>query len=91
MVGTKDPCERPWVGTFLRGVINEDIPLVKGNMNDVLVLLNVVCCEVDSHNRMLVEDTVLNDEVAVAIAIIDLVGLVQTCIEMLFEVREEVL
>ena len=91
MIDTKDPCKRPWVWTFLLGVINEDIPLVEGNVNDVLILLSVICREVDLHDRMLVEGAVSNDEVIVATVVVGWVGLVQACVEVLFEVREEVL
>jgi hypothetical protein len=40
---------------------------------------------------MLVEDPILNDEIVIAVTIVKQIGLMQACVEVLFEVGEEVL
>ena len=91
MKDSEDPCKSPWVWTSFLGVVNKNILLIKGDVNDILILLDVVCHKVDSHDRMLVEDAVLNNEIVITVVVVKQIRLMQPCIEVLFEVGEEVL
>ena len=91
MIDPKDLGKCPWVRSSFFGIVNENALFIKGDVDNVLVLLNIVCREVDPHDWMFVEYTILDDEFSVMIAIIQRVRREYTCIEMLLEVGEEVL
>jgi hypothetical protein len=70
MIDPKDSSKRPWVRPLFLRVVNKNVLFVKGDMDDVLILLKIICGKVEPCNRMFVEDTVLNDESSVMATII---------------------
>ena len=91
MVDPEDPGKCPWVRTLFLGVVNKNVLFIEGDVDDILTLLKVVGGEVDPHDRVLVEDTVSNDEVLITVTIVGWVRFEQAGMEMLFEMWEEVL
>ena len=91
MVDPKNSGKCPRVRSLLLRIVDEDVSFIKGDVDDVLIPLKIVCGEVDSHNQVFVEDSVLDDDILITVLIVQRVGFKQACVEMLFEVGKEVL
>lgn len=50
MIDPKNPSECPWVWAWFLGVVNENVSFVKGDMNDILILLDVIGDKIYSYN-----------------------------------------
>ena len=91
MVDPENSRESPWVWAVFLRVVNEDILLIERNVDDILVVLSVVCRKVNPHDRVPIKSAVSNDKILILIWVVGWVGFMEACIEMLLEMGEEVL